>query len=103
MSTVRSIEDVAVELANAHRHEDPDTTEIYFADAVDEVRLVEISASVGNSGEVLPFRFAAQPSEGVPYPSTVILLSLEEWQRVKAGELSLPDSWGPLDTLKRIA
>lgn len=103
MATDKTVEDVARVLAEAHRNEDPETTEIYLAEAVDEVRLVEISGSVGNSGEVLPFRFAPQPSQGIPYPSTVILLSLEEWAQIQRGDLSLPEGWGGIDALKRIA
>ena len=98
-----SVEDVARDLAQAHRAEDPQTVEIYLAEADDEVRLLEVSESVADSGQVLPFRFGPQPSEGIPFPSTVILLSLQEWKRVRAGELSLPDGWGAPGALKRIA
>ncbi len=103
MAGDKSVEDVARELAAAHRSEDPERVEIYLAEAADEVRLLEVSKSVGDSGEVLPFRFAPQPKQGIPYPSTVILLSVEEWRRVQAGELVLPEGWGGLGTLKRIA
>jgi len=98
-----SVEDVARDLARAHRAEDPQTLEIYLAHADDEVRLLEVSKSVTDGDQVLPFRFGPQPSQGIPFPSTVILLSLQEWKRVRAGELSLPDGWGTPAALKRIA
>jgi hypothetical protein len=48
---------------------------------------------------VLPFRFEAQPKDGVPYPSVVVLLSPAEWAAVKKGDLKLPPGW---DKLKRV-
>ena len=61
----------------------------------DEVRLVEVSGSLGNGGpgEVLPFRFQAQPEKGVPYASVVVLLSPSEWEAVGKDELKLPPGW----------
>lgn len=62
------------------------------SDAEGEVRLVEVSGSVGSSadGEVLPFGFRAWPDQGIPYPSVVVLLSPSEWKRVQTGTLALP-------------
>ena len=100
----KSIPDVARELAEAHRKEDPTTTVFLAEDpGEDEVRLVEVSDSVETSGEVLPFRFAARPDQGIPYASVVILLSESEWARVQRGELRLPEGWGTPDALKKIA
>src|SRR5438067_30918 len=70
----KPIAEVAKELAEAHRKEDPDTKEIFLAPHPAEVRLVEVSGSLGSSGEVLPFRFAPSPENDVPYPSVVVLL-----------------------------
>ena len=100
---MKTVLDVAKELAAAHRNEDPDTLEIYVADAEDEVRLVEVSNTVKSSGEVLPFRFMARPDLGVPYPSVVVLLSPEEWDSIHRGKLSLPSGWGEPSALKKIA
>ena len=90
---MKSIDDVAHELAAAHRREDPETREVYFLRAKDEVRLVEVSGSAHSGGEVLPFGFAARRDLGVPYPSVVVLLSPEDWERVRRGELDLPEGW----------
>ena len=101
---MKTVEDVARELAAAHRDADSDIQEIYFYPdpAGEEVRLVEVSGSVGNTGEVLPFRFAARPDLGVPYPSVVVLLSPEEKQALDSKLLALPANWGnPLD-MRRI-
>jgi hypothetical protein len=100
---MKSILEVAQELASAHLHEDPNTTGVYLADADDEVRLVEVSSAIAWSGEVLPFRFTARPDQGIDYPSIVILLNPDEWDALKAGKLSLPKGWGTPSSLRKIA
>lgn len=100
---MRTVFEVAKELAKAHREEDPATTAIYLSEAPGEVRLIEVSGSVGSAGpkEVLPFRFAERPDQGIDYPSVVILLSPQEWEAVHRGELSLPQGWD-MNALKEI-
>jgi hypothetical protein len=96
VSTMKTVAQVAHELAKAHIEDDPNTTDVYFVDGIDnEVRLVEVSGSLGNGGpgEVLPFRFKEQPEQGVPYPSVVVLLSPAEWASVENGQLELPPGW----------
>lgn len=93
---MKTVPQVAEELAKAHVQEDPGTTDVYFVEGVDdEVRLVEVSGSLGNGGpgEVLPVRFEAHPGEGVPYPSVVVLLSHSEWESVANDRLKLPPGW----------
>lgn len=99
----KQIDEVAKELAEAHRKEDPSTTAVFLAEDRAEVRLVEVSGSIVTSGEVLPFRFAARPDRGVPYPSVVVLLSEDDWARIERGDLELPPGWGTPATLKKIA
>ncbi|WP_437735824.1 hypothetical protein [Sorangium sp. So ce1335] len=100
---MKPVLEVAKELAQAHREEDPATTAIYLSEAPGEIRLIEVSGSVGSAGpkEVLPFRFAERPDQGIDYPSVVILLSPQEWEAVHRGELSLPRGWDK-DALTRI-
>jgi hypothetical protein len=92
---MKSVVEVARELAVVHKQDDPATTDVFLAEYPDEVRLVEVSGSLGATTprEVLPFRFAARPERGVPYPSVVVLLSPLEWEAVQRGELSLPSGW----------
>ena len=97
------IDEVAKKLAAAHRQEDPETREIFLAPHATEVRLVEVSGSLAPSGEVLPFRFAPSPEHGVPYPSVVVLLSVDDWASIQRGDLKLPADWGTAATLKKIA
>ena len=80
---------VAALLVNEHKAEDPEIYEAYWAPCGDEIWLVEVSTSIEDVGEVLPFRFAADLLD-VPCPYVVILLSPGDWRRVYAGELELP-------------
>ena len=97
----RSLEDVARDLAAAHRKQDSQTSTIKFFPGAqkDEVCLLEISAAAPTTGEIMPFRFGADVANGVEYPSVVILVSPDEWQAVQAGKLSLPQGWN-LSTAK---
>lgn len=100
---MKTILEVARELATMHRQEDPETEEVYLADADDEVRLVEVSRSIPWSGEILPFRFTPRPDQGIPYPSIVILLNPDEWEALRSGKLALPKGWGTPSSLRKIA
>jgi hypothetical protein len=101
---MKSVLEVAQELAAHHRVEDPETKDIFFADCPDIVRLVEVSASVESWGkpEVLPVRFAPKPAAGIPYASAVILLSPGDWAAVQAGTVRLPADWGDPQQLKKL-
>ena len=92
---MRSIFEVAQQLAAAHKSEDPATTAVYLSEASGEVRLVEVSGALGTGqpAEVLPFRFAARPDQGVDFPSVIVLLSPAEWEAVQRGDLKLPEGW----------
>jgi hypothetical protein len=100
---MKSVDDVANDLARAHQKADPDIQQIWMIEdpTGSEVRLLEVSGSVGNVGAVMPFRFKARPP-GVPYPSVVILLSPEEKDQLDRKELDLPPIWGTAPKLVRL-
>jgi hypothetical protein len=102
---MKSVADVARELANSHKDVDGQIQGIFqAADPTGlEVRLVEVSGSVGNTGVVMPFRFNARPDLGIPYASVVVLLSPEEKAQLDAGVLALPSTWGLPVNLRQIA
>lgn len=83
----------AESMAMYHKKCDPNLREIYFLPHGAEIRLIEISNAVPDTGEALPFRFNPDPKAGVRYPSTVILLHPDEWKRVKKGSMALPRGW----------
>lgn len=93
---MKSVDEVAKSLATAHKQADPDIQEIYLIEdpSGKEIRLVEVSTSVGFTGSIMPFRFAARPDLNLPYPSVVILISPEEKDLLDRRELGLPDAWG---------
>lgn len=95
MSHQETTFDTARRLADAHRKEDPDTERVLLSPSPTEIRLVEVSPSVASATPpaVMPFRFVAQPEQGVHFPSVVILLSPDEWALVENGSLQLPDGW----------
>ncbi len=97
-----SVEVVAKLLAGEHMQDDSGIREVYWARAANEVRLVEVSESVGDTGEVLPFRFSPDPPD-VPFASVVILLGPGDWQRVQKGELDLPADFKTPGDLEKIA
>jgi hypothetical protein len=103
---MKTIEEVARDLATAHLKEDTETQHFFLSPHDEEVRLVEVTRSLAPSGEVLPFRFAPDAADDVPYQSVIVLLSEEDWQRIASGELALPVGWKkdelkelPLETL----
>lgn len=82
-------------LAAAHRLADTTTNVVKFFPraSADHVCLLEVSESAPATGEVLPFEFPSAPSEGIQYPSVVILLNPVEWASVMGGSLALPANW----------
>ena len=99
-----SIAAMAEKLAQSHREADPRTTHVFLSEDPEgqEIRLVEVSESVPNSGGVLPFRFRSAPERQINLPSVVILLHPLEWENLHQGRLSLPTGWLPVSDLKEI-
>ncbi|MBT9560484.1 MAG: hypothetical protein IV100_30950 [Myxococcales bacterium] len=93
---------VAAALAEAHRQADPTTSLVLWIPGGDpsEIRLLEVSGSVSTINEVVPFRFPADAAGGIPYSSTLILLSEEEWGAVQDGRLPLPPGWDTHDAIE---
>jgi hypothetical protein len=67
-TVTKPILDVAKHLADAHRQEDPATTEIFLAEDTAEVRLVEVSESVAGFGRgpAVPLRAPPRSGRSVP-------------------------------------
>jgi hypothetical protein len=84
--------ETARRLARAHRAADPATLHVLLdPDPAERViRLVEVTASASTAVDPFPVGFAARPELGVPFASTVLLLSPEQWDSVRASQISLP-------------
>jgi hypothetical protein len=50
-------------LGRAHRESDPGLVAVYVVPRADEVRIVEVSKSVGTTNEIVPLRFAKNPTK----------------------------------------
>src|SRR4051794_33325515 len=96
---------VANRLAQRHYQFEPDITEIrtiYAPDPCESfpnvpIKLLEVNANTVPSG-ILPLRFDAVPASGITYPSVIVEVTPEEYERIKRNELPLPHGWllGPL-------
>lgn len=98
----KSVEDAAKELVEKHREVDPEITHAFLSPKGNEIRIVEITNSVGTTNEIIPFRFKSRPDLGVPYPSVIILLSPDELGLLKRNKLKLPKGWGTFQELSRM-
>lgn len=80
-----------------HILNDPLTDEVYLAPSESEVLLLEVSRSVNDRAEVLPFRLAA--SDGSRYTAVVILVSPGDWAMIQNKKLELPPAFEQLELL----
>ena len=83
-------------LAEAHRDFAPSTKEILFFDSQnhDLIRLLEVSPEVPPCEQLFPVSF--DPAPGMKYPSVVIVVAQEDFDKLKTGSLSLPQGWGQM-------
>jgi hypothetical protein len=96
-------DEVARLLADAHREIEPAITRIIRSrgnrepDAREPLKLLEVNPTTSPSG-VLPTAFGPDPLS-VPYPSVVVKVAEEEYDRILRGELALPAGWSLGETL----
>ncbi len=89
---------VTLELAKFHYSTQPEITEIFrltvpqFEDAPNEpIKLLGVNPETVPTG-ITPLSFRPIPASGV-YPSVVVEITPDEFNRVRSGELSLPFGW----------
>lgn len=93
----------ARELAEAHRDFDSSIEKIIRivseaeSDAAEPVKLLEVNPSTSPSG-ILPIAFGADPPT-IPFPSIIVEVTADEFDRIQAGHLSLPEGWRLGETL----
>ena len=56
------------------------------------IRLLEVNANTIPSG-IMPIGFGPSLTIGVPYPSVILEVTPEEFDRITTHELSLPSGW----------
>lgn len=90
-------DEVAQLLAEAHRETDPSIRRIVrLLSALENeqrepVKLLEVNPMTSPSG-ILPVAFGADPPS-VPFPSVVVEVTEDEYQRIVDGTLALPSGW----------
>jgi hypothetical protein len=62
------------------------------------VRLIEVSDAFPETGSALPVTFGK--TEEFPYRSSVIILTRNEWEKLKAGKLQAPAGWNLAEARK---
>lgn len=93
-------DEVAKKLADAHFDLEPGITRIFKlrgrpdAEALPDtpIKLLEINADTPPSG-IMPLYFGPVPASGIPYPSVIVEVTPDEYEKIKVQELTLPDGW----------
>lgn len=91
---------VAKEIARKHYQVEPGLTQVIRysgspqieAIPLEPIKLLEVNENTVPSG-VMPLRFGPAPASGIPFPSVIIEVTPDEFQRICAQELRLPEGW----------
>jgi hypothetical protein len=95
---VRTKDDTAQLLANAHFALDQSVTRIFRLVEADEsndrkpVKLLEVNPMTTEVG-IVPVGMNAEPGRGIFHASVVVEVSPDEFDRLCRGELQLPHAW----------
>lgn len=84
-------------LARNNAESDPAVEEIYLFPGSNQIRLIELDATVPPSGAIEPYYFGADPQSGLEFASAIALIRPEE-----RGRLRPPDGWGDWGDAERI-
>ena len=87
-------------LAEAHYRVEPGIVQIFRiagspameAQPIEPIKLLEVNRYSIPSG-VMPLSFDAAPARGIHYPSVIVEVTPEEFEKIQARELALPDGW----------
>lgn len=104
MITTTRKDESAERLIDWHFQVEPEMLEIYRIimpteeEPDDPIRLLEVSASTLPTGEVMAFSFRA--AGDIYYPCTVAIVTPNELERIRRGDIPLPSGWD-IDTAIR--
>jgi hypothetical protein len=88
----------AMELARKHYQVEPGLTRViqFSASATlataEPIKLLEVNANSASVG-VMPLGFGPAPDAGIRFPSIIIEVTPEEFEKIEAKELGLPPGW----------
>ena len=101
-------EEAAKELASKHYQVEAGLTHIYRitggaeASPAEPIKLLEVNQYTVPSG-IMPIQFGPVPDRGIHYPSVIVEVTPEEYQRIRDEELRLPSGWAIGDLIPRPA
>jgi len=90
----------ALELARKHYEIETGLTQVFritgSADVefrpTEPIKLLEVNENTVPSG-VLPIQFGPSPASGLSYPSIIVEVTPDEFERIQAHQLELPHGW----------
>jgi len=93
-------DEVAKELAKKHFQLEAGLSRIFrlkgAADiemkSSEPIKLLEVNAATAPTG-VMPLHFGPAPASGIPYPSVIIEVTPDEFEKIQLKELQLPEGW----------
>jgi hypothetical protein len=91
---------VAKKLADKHFDLEPGITRIFklrAEPALEEmsgtpIKLLEVNVDTPPSG-IMPLYFGPVPSSGINYPSVIVEVTPDEFEKIQLHELKLPNGW----------
>ena len=94
-TSMKSKEETAMELIAAHYKLDSEMKDakLFLTNQDRIIRILELTDGVPSCSRPSPFNFDAALSEGVPYPSSVILVNQKDWDKIINGKMKLPIRW----------
>ena len=95
ISATKNKEETAMELIAAHYRLDSQMKEakLFLSPKDQTIRILELTEGAPSCDKPSSFNFDAALSEGIPYPSSVILVNQTDWDKIIAGQLKLPPRW----------
>ncbi len=93
MGSMMEVEVATKKLALLHYANDPDTKQIFSLPNPERIQLIEVTDSVGTTGEICPIEFGPDVKNLILFPSEIILVSPAEWGMIRDQKLNLPESW----------
>ncbi len=94
-----SKDDEARELARLHYEIESGMTTIYRCTGTDDdanpaapIKLLEVNQDTIPSG-IMPLQFGPNPTAGIHFPSVIIEVTPDEFERIQSDSLSLPPGW----------
>ena len=64
------------------------------------IKLLEVNENTVPAG-IIPIRFGPSPAAGIHYPSVIVEVTPDEYEKIQSEELKLPNNWKIGDLIPR--